>query len=491
MTSIVALSLVQAVLAGAAVVAAAFLAGGRRVLPAPGALAIWSLLAATALIGGALSLVGTGVVLQFGLVLREAGIAATVVLMVVGTGRVAGLEPPAWLVGLLVLIGVVRVSLLLATDLILSVPPAGGLASPGPLYTPTAALTFPLVAGWLAVVWREREEQIERKFLVLGAGGTMAVGMVAAFGRGLGREVAVALLTVPLLVVFVAVDRHRRWRQEELLERLRLQQEQLASALQVANGELQQALSVRDDLLDVVTHELRTPLTPIRGFLELLTTGDQRLDSPRTPMILQLMLRNAVRLNDLIDEALLARQLRRGRLDLPVGPTPIDLTTLVEAVLRRLQAGPLGPTLEVTVEIEAGLTLHVPEVDARQVLHQVLANALRHGAPPVALRAQKIGDMAQIEVVDHGNGIPPEFRDRLFELFSQASTGERREVAGLGLGMGLARRLCEGMRGSIREEQRDDLGACFVITLPATDPPSDDLTVQEAIVLPTSIAPGP
>jgi signal transduction histidine kinase len=98
------------------------------------------------------------------------------------------------------------------------------------------------------------------------------------------------------------------------------------------------------------------------------------------------------------------------------------------------------------------------------VLSNLLSNARKYGRPPIDVRVRPSGDRVAIEVADHGDGVPDDFRERLFREFSRADTAT---VTGTGLGLHVVRTLVEAQGGTATYAPGTDGGAVFTIELPA------------------------
>jgi two-component system, OmpR family, sensor histidine kinase KdpD len=99
-----------------------------------------------------------------------------------------------------------------------------------------------------------------------------------------------------------------------------------------------------------------------------------------------------------------------------------------------------------------------------RVLANLFSNALRHSPPsrPPELHAQLLDDMVVLEVVDHGQGVPDEQKERIFEPFTRA--GDR--YPGVGLGLAVAKGFAEAMGGAITAEETPGGGLTVRVTLP-------------------------
>jgi signal transduction histidine kinase len=215
---------------------------------------------------------------------------------------------------------------------------------------------------------------------------------------------------------------------------------------------------LREDFVSRVSHELRTPLTSITGAIDTLVARADVLQPSQTAELLDAAQRNGARLERLVSSLLVrARIERRGM-----------ASTRTDVELRPLVASVLGEVLEIEhrCEVPEGLTAHVDPDHLRQMLENLVVNAEKYGAPPVVVRGSREGDLVELRVIDAGPGVADDFVARLFDPFTQASTGTRREARGLGLGLDIVRSLATTNGGAIRYEAGHG-GACFVLSLPA------------------------
>jgi len=104
----------------------------------------------------------------------------------------------------------------------------------------------------------------------------------------------------------------------------------------------------------------------------------------------------------------------------------------------------------------------------RRMLRNLLENAKRHGAPPIAVRVSRAGDGAEIAVCDHGSGVPEAERERVFDPFYRhTGTGE---IGGAGLGLALVRQIARRHGGEARCAPQSERGSCFIVVLPVHRP---------------------
>lgn len=234
--------------------------------------------------------------------------------------------------------------------------------------------------------------------------------------------------------------------------------EERTKELAASNEDLRQAQIVRRDFVTMASHEMRTPLTVIRGFIELWNTRGLP-DRDRAADQLGAMRRNVQRMEHLVHNLLLASRVESGN----EGYRRRVFTCgeiLDAALLGNASTEPVAATCDVEDELEGD-----PEL-LRVAVANLVANADRYGAPPIEVGATAVAGGVVIRVTDHGPGVPEDFEPRLFERFSQATSGDRRTAQGTGLGLWVTRYIAELHGGRLSYERAPHGGACFTIRLP-------------------------
>ncbi|WP_213452508.1 sensor histidine kinase [Rhizomonospora bruguierae] len=216
------------------------------------------------------------------------------------------------------------------------------------------------------------------------------------------------------------------------------------------------------------SHELRTPLTTIRGFAELYRQGAAR-EPEEVARLLRRIEDEAARMGLLVEDLLLLARLDLQR---PLQATPVELPVLANEAVQAARA--VAPDRPIELDLEAAGPLVVLGDDARlrQVIGNLMTNALTHTPPdvPVTLkvRADPAG-FAVIEVIDRGPGLTPEQMDRVFERFYRADAARSRRGAttpGTGLGLAIVAALVAAHRGTVEVDSEPGRGATFRVRLP-------------------------
>jgi two-component system, OmpR family, sensor histidine kinase VicK len=232
-------------------------------------------------------------------------------------------------------------------------------------------------------------------------------------------------------------------------------------------SELRSILAVsraKDEMVSLVSHELRTPLASLLGFTELLYSRD--FSAEQRKQYLGVMLREGRRLTDLINDVLHIQRLEAGHQDLNLAPA--DLQALIQ---RAVVAAGEDPQTPIEVESTATLPLVMIDTDAiLQVLANFLSNARKYSPDGGAIRVTThlVDGMVEINVQDHGLGLPADSLTKLFGTFYRVDSGDRRLIKGTGLGLSINRRIIEAHGGKVEAfSDGPGMGSRFQFTLPA------------------------
>ena len=221
---------------------------------------------------------------------------------------------------------------------------------------------------------------------------------------------------------------------------------------------------LKNDLVATVAHEFRTPLTSLRMAIHILLEGTVGPVNEKQADLLQAAREDCERLQDIVDDLLDLARIQAGKVE--VQPAAISAKSLVEGALANRSAAALAAKIQLAAEVgEPVLPVMADAERIALVLDNLIGNAVRHSAPgsTVVVRAQPQHDSVRFEVVDHGEGIPAEYRSRIFEKFFRVP-GTKGE--GIGLGLYLAREIVLAHGGDMGVESEPGKGSSFWFTLP-------------------------
>lgn len=226
----------------------------------------------------------------------------------------------------------------------------------------------------------------------------------------------------------------------------------------------------RASFVSAVTHELRTPLTTFRLYSDMLETGAVREE--KRGEYLRVLSNEADRLSHLVENVLAFSRIERGSARTAMRQTSVRelLEPFHERFAARLASAGLKLEWDLSNASPAPL-LKADTAAVEHVLFNLIDNAAKYAAggnPPVVNIdiVDRPGAVA-IRVRDHGPGIPPKERRKIFRAFHKSAREAAETKPGVGLGLALSRRLARSLGGDlVCEEPCGDNGACFTLTLP-------------------------
>lgn len=236
----------------------------------------------------------------------------------------------------------------------------------------------------------------------------------------------------------------------------------LARAFNVMVGARQAAEDRLRQFVADASHELRTPLTTVAGVHELFRSGS--LTGPDLDEAMGRAASEADRMTRLVDDLLLLAQLDHGR---PLADDRVDLAVLVADAV--VDVGVVQPSRPVTVDLDGGeAVVRGDEARLRQVVGNLVANALTHTSPTTALHLGVHPDDRGyvLEVRDEGPGMTAEQAAHVFDRFYRVAPGRSRREGGTGLGLTIVRSIVDAHGGQVSVTAAPDEGCTFWVRLP-------------------------
>ena len=222
----------------------------------------------------------------------------------------------------------------------------------------------------------------------------------------------------------------------------------------------------RAHLVAVVTHALRTPLAVVRAYVELLGGAARESGSAEAADWERLALEQVERLDRTVDSILGSLRVLRPDTSPAV---QLDLCGVVDEVAREL--APLFRRHRLATSfLERPLMAVAADEPLRRLLGYLLENAAKYAPQDgtIDIYGWRSDGRAHLAITDDGPGIPPDWRERIFEPFVRLDESPR----GAGIGLFAARHLARSMGGDLRAEERQPRGSQFVLELPAGQPVS-------------------
>lgn len=250
--------------------------------------------------------------------------------------------------------------------------------------------------------------------------------------------------------------------------RLRISNDSVIDVITVHDiTEMERMAAIKEQFISTVSHELRTPLTSIHASLGLILGGVGGELDTRVQNLLLIAKQNSERLATLINDLLDIQKLDSGKLSfqsesLDIMELVIQAIELNNAYVEKFQS-------RFRVVKEA---FHIKVLADRNRLIQVMTNLLSNaskfspGGSEIEIAVEQYGKMVRVSVRDQGPGIPEDFRDQIFQRFSQADATTTRNHSGSGLGLYISRQIIESMNGEIGFQSESGKGSSFYFSLP-------------------------
>ena len=227
---------------------------------------------------------------------------------------------------------------------------------------------------------------------------------------------------------------------------------------------------LKDEFVSTVSHELRTPMTSISGSLGLLVGGATGTLPEVATRLLSIAHENCQRLVRLINDILDIQKLEAGRMIFDL--KRVEVRSLLESTLETMRGFAEGFGVRVRL-LEPSAVVNVnADVDRlTQVVTNLLANAIKFSPRDREVEvgiAQREGTVI-ISIRDYGDGIPDEFKPRIFEKFAQADGTDSGLKGGTGLGLSIVKQIVLQLGGKVSFDDGSDGGTIFYVELPACD----------------------
>ncbi len=296
-----------------------------------------------------------------------------------------------------------------------------------------------------------------------------ATGLLVIAGVRAGYYEAmfgIAIFSVLTIGSFIALS----WETAAVAARVEGALEKSNAGLQAARLRAEDATRAKTRFLAGMSHELRTPLHAILGYAELLSTEGELSEAQLARV--DSMLATGQHMLETISSVLAMSEIEAGQVKLK--PAGIDLRQLaVECVnLVRPDAEAKGLTMSVEHAADLPAKILVDGTRLRQILVNLLGNAVKfteQGGIGVRVSRAELahfGDLACIEVIDTGRGIPKARRADLFQDFQRLGAERDGTVEGAGLGLAIAAKLANMLGGRIEYAENPAGGSIFSIELP-------------------------
>ncbi len=228
----------------------------------------------------------------------------------------------------------------------------------------------------------------------------------------------------------------------------------------------QRLAQLKNDLISNITHELKTPIATVGVAIEALKNFNAIQDTARTQEYLTISQNELQRLGLLVDKVLKLSMFEKKEIELQTAPC--DLKEIAEEVIAslRLQVEKYQATIRLTTA--GNLHLTADRLHLLSVIFNLLDNALKYSKenPVVNVSIVEFEKNLVLKIEDKGIGIPPQYKDKVFEKFFRVPAGDTHNAKGHGLGLSYVAQVMQKHGGTIELESAEGIGSTFTLTFP-------------------------
>jgi signal transduction histidine kinase len=224
----------------------------------------------------------------------------------------------------------------------------------------------------------------------------------------------------------------------------------------IEHGELRRLNELKSQFAALASHELRTPVAAIYGAVQTLDERAHELSQERQAELRRMLTQQTKRLFELVENLLDLSRLEAD--SLLISPVEIVVRERLEEI-----AGVVVDGSEIRIDVAEGLRAVVDAQAFDRILSNLIANAVRHGAPPFLVSAASSSGELAVTIEDRGSGVAEEFVGSLFDRFTRGATSSGK---GAGLGLSIAQSYARAHGGSLTYQPAEPHGARFRLVLP-------------------------
>lgn len=232
--------------------------------------------------------------------------------------------------------------------------------------------------------------------------------------------------------------------------------------------EQKRLIVLKNDFISNVTHELKTPITTVGVAIEAMSRFDALKNPAQTKEYLDISKNELNRLSLLVDKVLKMAAFEQKETHLTF--EMVDLGQLTQQVVDSMKLQFEKYKASVSIEKTGDdFTIEADKTHITSIIYNLLDNALKYGGekPTIRLEIQSpFYDYIRLSVADSGQGIPPQYRDKIFEKFFRIPTGNIHNIKGHGLGLSYVASVIKQHGGKLNVESEAGKGSRFSVFLP-------------------------
>jgi signal transduction histidine kinase len=222
----------------------------------------------------------------------------------------------------------------------------------------------------------------------------------------------------------------------------------------------------KSEFLSITSHELRTPITPLKAQLQMLQQEYFGTLTEKQKQSLAVIIRNAERLNKIIEDFLEVSRIEAARLKFVFKQT--NLSEIINETMEFMNGFAQQKNITLVNKSDELPTIEIDPDRISQVLRNLIHNAIKFSPKDscIEIDAQTQKDSIQFSVKDKGVGLDAGDQIRVFEPFYQVQGSLSRNFGGTGLGLTICRGIIEAQKGKIWVESKPGVGSTFYFTVP-------------------------
>ncbi len=251
------------------------------------------------------------------------------------------------------------------------------------------------------------------------------------------------------------------------LKPLEIRLNEIKATLKKQELEADEAEKKKNDQVVFLAHDLKTPLTSVQAYLTMLDSYPD-MDPEERAKYTHIALEKSVRLGELIDEFFDIT--RYSMQDTELEESEVDLSMMLEQLADELYAVLQEKHLSCEVNVEENLEIYGDPDKLARVFDNILRNAMAHcdENTVIQISARRKRDDVEIVFTDHGDKIPGDMLQTIFEKFYRVDDARASNTGGAGLGLAIAKEIVELHHGTI-QARSDDRRTQFIVTLPSKE----------------------
>jgi len=227
--------------------------------------------------------------------------------------------------------------------------------------------------------------------------------------------------------------------------------------------------NLKTEFLSIASHQLRTPLTSIRGYSDMMKSGDFGNIPTNLLEPLLAIIKASTQMENLLEDLLDVSKLEAGSLTLM--HKELNIIELIKQVIESLMVQVAEKSQRINFINVAGsnsLIINSDQLRLQQAISNIVQNAIKYSGinKEITIRLTKSADWLEIEIIDQGVGIPTDQQDRIFQKFFRAANVLTENFDGTGLGLYYVKKVIEECGGKISFRSELGSGTTFTIKIP-------------------------